>query len=572
MLSGMLLAISIQSFVLIDRLSLDVGSGLTALTGETGAGKSILLDALGLVLGGTVNRDLVRKDAKQAVITASFSLTEDDADIWDRLDRWGIPVNREEALVLTRVVPVRGASRAMINGQAVSARNLAELGQNLVEIHAQNSASSLQSVAAHRDLLDQFGGLTGQLTATMEAWRAYGATRDQRAAFERAVQQATEQQDWLAFQLSELQDLAPEPGEAARLTSERIRLLHASKLTAQLELADQALSGGQADQVLGQATRALDGVMRIPGLDDLPADDGLVREVRMASEAVERAMIELAEAGQLVARLVRQTHDDPSALSRIETRLFALRAAARKYRCEIDALPETCDALAAELADVESQSDQLDALRAEEDRLYQVWQTLADGLSAGRKQAARRLEAGLLEELGPLHLDRVRFQACIAPSEPGASGLHGHDVVEFLVETNAGEGFGPLRRIASGGELARFSLALKCALSQAGGARTLIFDEADHGVGGAVAAAIGERLARLGRGRQVLAITHSPQVASSACRQWRIRKTDQADGRVTTDVTQMDDGQRLEEIARMLSGSSITDEARAAASKLLEVA
>jgi DNA repair protein RecN (Recombination protein N) len=568
----MLLSISIRSFVLIDQLDLEVGQGFSALTGETGAGKSILLDALGLILGARPNRSLIRKGQDRAVIAASFGLTENDRAIFSLLDAWGIQVDPDEALVVKRIISTTGPSRALINDQAVSSRNLEEIGRFLIEIHGQNASASLFRVTNHRDVLDDFGDLSGKVDRTAIAWRKFRRAREAREGLEHRIQHAADHQDWLAFQLSELADLAPVPGEVTQLEAERRRLLHAGKITEHFRRADRALSAPEMERTLVEASRALEHVARALGGDTDPTGCELMAATQQAADALDRAVIEMEEAAQLVTHLARQHHADPDTLSRIETRLFALRDAARKHRCDVEALAEKQQQLSDELALIGEHGDALRGLKAKESELYELWERAADTLSQARRDAARALERAVCTELAPLHLDRVGFQVQFSPLDPESRGAVGTDRIEFLVETNLGEGFGPLRSIASGGELARFSLALKCALTRIGRARTLIFDEADAGVGGAVAAAIGERLAHLGGDRQVLGVTHSPQVASCARRQLRIRKQDRSGGRVTTEVTQLDDGQRLEEIARMLSGSSISDEARAAASKLLEVA
>ena len=566
----MIVALSIRSFVLIDRLDLDADTGFTALTGETGAGKSIILDALGLVLGGPANRKLVRCGETQASVTAEFALTADHP-VWPLLRESGVDADPGETLTLNRVVPETGPSRAFVNGQPVSAVLLAAIGEELVEIHSQHAASGLMRPSTHRSLLDAFAGLQSELAACAGAWAGYEAARQARENLAEAAKRAVAQQDWLEFAVEDLRKLAPEPGEASRLSAQRGALLQTEKLTETVEEADTAISAGAIEDGLARAARAAERVLRVQGLEHL--EGGVAEAARAAAEAIERTLIELAEAREAVTRLTQFTGHDAEALDHAENRLFALRAAARKYDADPDTLDALLETYSQTLALCHADTKALDEASIAEQRALDCWQSAADELSAARRAGAANLEQAIMNELAPLHLGRVRVQIAFAPISEGESGAHGKERVEFEVETNPGTGFGPLRTIASGGELARFSLALKCALSQAGGAGTLIFDEADQGVGGAVAAAIGERLATLASGRQVFAITHSPQVASSAQRQWRVRKSDDPEtGQVKTQLVQLDDGQRLEEIARMLSGSSITDEARAAASKLLEVA
>jgi len=346
--------------------------------------------------------------------------------------------------------------------------------------------------------------------------------------------------------------------------------MQAERLTEAINELDDALSTRSIEDTLSKAARAADRLVRIEGLDLI--DQGLARDAGAAAEAVERVLIELSEA-QGVANALK-VHDlhDAGALERIESRLLALRAAARKFESEPDDLFEALQRYRNALDLCVAETGMLQDLKAKEMAAQNEWARKAKALSQARGAGAKALEAKIMQELEPLHLPRVRVAVRFDEIGEEESGAYGLERAEFEVETNPGSGFGPLRQIASGGELARFSLALKCALAHAGIAGTLIFDEADQGVGGAVAAAIGERLARLSETRQIFAITHSPQVASNAHRQWRVRKQDTVEGTVQTAVSQLDDGQRLEEIARMLSGSSITDEARAAASKLLEVA
>ena len=565
----MIIALSIRSFVLIDRLDLDADHGLTALTGETGAGKSIILDALGLVLGGAVNRKMVRVGDSQASVTAEFCPPEDHI-VWAALAENGVDADHAETLTLCRIIQAKGPSRAFVNGQPVNAATLSAIGDCLVEIHSQHAASGLMRPSSHLALLDAFSG-NGTLAASCsQMWTTYETARQARRDLQAAATSAEERRDWLCFAVEELSKLGPEPGEAARLASQRGVLLQSEKLTENIEEADAALRAGTVEGAIAKAARATERVLRVQGLETM--EGGIAEAAQDAADAVERTLIELAEARTALTTLMTYTGHDDRALDQVEGRLFALRAAGRKYDANPDELHSVLETHRAALALCDADTAALDEAKALEAATQSDWQAAAEALSTARQAGAKRLEKAIMRELKPLHLGRVSVQIGFMPIGEDESGARGLERAEFEVETNPGAGFGPLRAIASGGELARFSLALKCALSDVGEAATLIFDEADQGVGGAVAAAIGERLAALSDGRQVFAITHSPQVASCAARQWRVMKAPDKAGALRTHVAQLDDGQRLEEIARMLSGSSITDEARAAASKLLEAA
>ncbi|MEQ3745735.1 MAG: DNA repair protein RecN [Henriciella sp.] len=565
----MIVALSIRSFVLIDSLDLEAQTGFTALTGETGAGKSIILDALGLALGGPANRKQVRTGADRASISVEFELNQDHA-VWALLRHHDIEVSNEDTLILRRIIQRSGPSRAFLNEQPVSTALLSEIGAVLVEIHGQHAASGLMRPSSHRAMLDSFGGHTEDVKACASLWHAFEAARDHRQALEAAAKSAHERRDWLSFAVEDLSKLAPEAGECEALVAQRGVLLQSERITETIEEAHDALRDKALDESLSKAARATDRILHIRGLEALDAN--ILVAAKQAAEAVERTLIELAEAQEAVRGLLQFGGHDSNSLESAEGRLFALRAAARKYDCTPELLAEVLERHCADLALCNSDTKALEYAKQAETAARAAWAEVAQKLTEVRYKTAARLETTIMRELKPLHLGRVQVQVGFIPISEDESGAKGLERVEFQVETNPGAGFGPLKAIASGGELARFSLAFKCALSTAGGAGTLIFDEADQGVGGAVAAAIGERLGGLAKARQVFAITHSPQVASSAQRQWRVMKAPTQKGQLITHVAQLDDGQRLEEIARMLSGSSITDEARAAASKLLEAA
>ncbi len=565
----MLYALSIQSFVLIDRLDLEATQGFTALTGETGAGKSIILDALGLVMGSPADRKQVRVGADQANIAAEFALPPTHP-AWGVLDHHGIDHNRDETLILRRTVSKTGPSRAFVNAQPVAAAVLSELAEVLVEIHGQHAASSLMRPSTHLDLLDTYGGLEAQSDTCRKAWIAFEAARAARQQLEADVQSARDRQEWLTFAVDDLSSMAPEQGELEALTTRRGALLQSERITDAVSESTKALSDPKLEDALMRAAKAVDRIVRIPGLEAL--DDKLPDVAGGASEALERTLIELSEAQSHVSTLAQHSAHDASQLEAVEERLFALRALARKYDSQPELLADTLQRFQAELALCDSDAAAFEHAAKVEAETEAAWKEAAATLSEKRTQKAEDLERDIQAQLAPLHLDRVRVRVAFTPIGEGESGARGLEKAAFEVQTNPGANFGPLKAIASGGELARFSLALKCALSESGRACTLIFDEADQGVGGAVAAAIGDRLANLAEERQVFAVTHSPQVASAAGRQWRVMKEMNAHDQVFTHVAQLDEGQRLEEIARMLSGSSITNEARAAALKLLEAA
>lgn len=559
----MMLALSIRDFVLIARLDVSPGEGFTALTGETGAGKSIILDALALALGGAADRSVIRHGAAQASVAAEFA-PPPGHPVWDLLASHGVEAAHGETVTLKRLVRAEGPARAFINDQPVGAALLAEAGDLLVEVHGQHAASSLLRPATHRRLLDQFAGNESLLAACASAHAARVEAREARAALERDAQSAADERAWLQETVAELAKLAPQPGEATRLAEERAQLMQSERVLEAVAEATEAISTADADVALSRAARAAERICRLPGFDGVSG--ALPDAARAACEAIERALIELREAEGAIARLERLPMESGD-LDGVEARLFALRAAGRKLTCEADELTARWDDLAARLELAEAGEVGIEAARKAERAAEARWHTAAHALSKARKAAASQLETAIAAELAPLKLGRATIRVALVPLSPDETGATGAERAEFEAETNPGAGFGPLRKVASGGELARVSLALKCALAEAGSAATLIFDEADQGVGGAVAAAIGERLVRLSAARQVLAVTHSPQVAAAADAHWLVEKSGKAGG---TRLTALDAGKRQEEIARMLSGAEVTDEARAAAGRLLE--
>ncbi len=555
----MLTALSIANIVLIERLDLDFEAGLGVLTGETGAGKSILLDALGLALGARADSALVRQGADKAQVTASFAAPAANSALAVLLAENEVEVEPGEPLLVRRTLKADGGSRAFLNDQPCSAALLREVGGHLVEIHGQHDDRGLLAPAGHRALLDAYARAdNGAVAAAHAAWRAAEARL---AAAQAAISEAERDREWLEHCVAELQALAPQAGEEAELAEARAAMQKGERLAGELAAIMDAFDGSAGGPALlrGAARR----------LDRLAGDHPLLAE---ALAALDRAIIEADEAETKLNEAARAMEYDPERLESTETRLFELRAMARKHGCQPDELADLAGDLAARLDAIEGGSAGLAKLEAAVAETAAAYTHVATTLSDQRAKAAARLDAAVAGELVPLKLDAARFRTLVERLPAERWGPEGIDRVEFLISTNPGAPFAPLAKIASGGELSRFILALKVALAEEGGAETIIFDEIDRGVGGAVASAIGERLARLaGAGKQLLAVTHSPQVAAKGAAHFIIAKSSQ--GTVTrTSVRALDDAGRREEIARMLSGTEVTDEARAQAERLLEVA
>jgi DNA repair protein RecN (Recombination protein N) len=553
----LLTGLSIRDVVLIETLDLEFGAGLGVLTGETGAGKSILLDALGLALGTRADSGLVRDGQPQAVVTVSFDLPADHAARALLADN-GLESAAGEPLVIRRIVKSDGGSRALVNDQSASVGLLRDLGAMLVEIHGQHDDRGLLNPRGHRALLDSYGGID-----TSECERGYRGWREAETALATAREElelAARDRDYLEHNVAELVKLAPQPGEEEELAGLRSNMQKGSRLAEDIAAAGELLQGSEGGlSVLRQAARRLD---RIAGEHE---------KLSEALAAIDRAVIEAADAEDRLAEAAEALSYDPQRLEDAETRLFELRAVARKHRVEPDALAALAEELAAKLAAIEAGNDGLAVLERAVGESRAAYEAASARLSGLRAEAAARLDTAVAAELAPLKLDAAKFKTVIDPlDEPHWSG-RGRDRVEFEIATNPGAPFAPLVKIASGGELSRFILALKVALAEQGGATTMIFDEIDRGVGGAVASAIGERLHRLAEGAQLLVVTHSPQVAARGNRHLLIEKSHE--GLVTrTSVHLLDEGKRREEIARMLSGTHVTDEARAQAARLLEAA
>ncbi|MDP6774392.1 MAG: DNA repair protein RecN [Rhodospirillales bacterium] len=553
----MLRTLSIRDVVLMEKLDIDFHSGLCVLTGETGAGKSILLDALGLALGVRADSALVRHGAKQASVAAEFDV-DADHPACRILAEHGLD-GFDDTLILRRALGADGRSHAFVNDRPVSVSLLRQAGAALVEIHGQFESQKLLSPAAHRALLDSYGDLGTDADHTVEAYRTWLAATEARAAAEEAWEGARRDEEFLRYAVDEFAALDPQPGEDAALAAERAVLMHGEKLLEALNNAVVELGSGQgveaslrgAARHLEKAAEKADGRL-----------DGVIA-------ALDRAVIEAAEVSAGLERLSGAIDLDPRHLEGVEERLFALRALARKHGVEVDDLPATGERLTAQFAALRDGGAAVERLRRDEAASRDAFIQVAGDLSAARREAAARLDEAVARELGPLKLGKAVFATRVTPLDEGDWSESGADRVVFQAATNPGAPPGPLNRIASGGELARFALALKVVLAGADPVPTIIFDEVDSGVGGAVAAAVGERLARLAEDFQVVGVTHSPQVAARGVNHWRVSKADAGPG-IRTTVDALSETSRTEEIARMLAGARITDAARAAAESLLQ--
>ena len=553
----MLSRLSIRDIVLIERLDIDYAAGLSVLTGETGAGKSILLDAFALALGSRGDASLVRQGAEQGQVTAAFDV-EADHPVLALLGENG--VTAEDGLILRRVQLADGRTRAFVNDQPVSVQVLRALGTALVEIHGQHDDRAMVDVGSHRQLLDAYAGLESDAIAVSRAWTARRAAEAAVNAHRERVEQARREADYLRYAVDELTKLAPETGEESSLAEKRTAMMQIDKVAEDLRDAHEAVAGDRSPTAsLSAALRRLERRRaQAPALID------------PAIKAIDASLTALDEAGSHLDAALRAADHDPRELDRIEERLFALRAAGRKYNVAVDDLAALSARHAADLATIDAGAEELKKLEAAAGAADAAYTKAAAALSAARKKAAAKLDKAVTAELKPLKLERARFFTSIEPDGPGPDGI---DRIEFWVETNPGTRPGPLMKVASGGELARFLLALKVVLADRGSAPTLVFDEIDTGVGGAVADAIGQRLARLASKVQVVAVTHAPQVAARADRHYLITKDALARGkRVATNVSELAAERRREEIARMLAGAEITEEARKAAERLIRAA
>jgi len=564
----MLIGLGVRDVVLIERLDLAFGPGLTALTGETGAGKSIILDALGLATGARADAGLVRRGAGQASATAIFAADAGHA-VWSILEERGLGGAPDEDLVLRRTLSADGRSRAFVNDQPATVAVLRELGALLVEVHGQHETVGLLDAATHRPLLDAFGGLAAETGACAEAWSRWRAARERAATLKDAAGRSAEEAEELGARLAELDRLDPREGEETELAGERALLGAAEKMLADISQAAEGFGGGALSQRLGASLRSLERARDRALATGADAEGRALRLIGAAIEATGAALSELAEAEASVDAAAEAFDVEPDRLETVEERLFALRAAARKLGVPVDALPAARIELAERLQAIEHGEESLAEAEQAAAAARTDYLAAAKALSLARRAAGDRLAAAVEAELAPLKLEKARFRVAVEPLPDERAGPAGADRVQFEIATNPGAPFGPLGSIASGGELSRFALALKVALAGRGGAQPLmIFDEVDQGVGGAVADAVGQRLKRLAADTQVLVVTHSPQIAARADSHWRVVKVGEGD-KVRTDVDVLAAKDREEEIARMLSGAEITEAARAAARALM---
>ncbi len=552
----MLTSLAIRNIVLIDALDLSFAQGLGVLTGETGAGKSILLDALGLVLGNRAETALVRAGEDKASVTGTFEFGRLPPAVAEALDEAEVELEKGEPLIIRRTLKADGGSKAFVNDQPVGVALLRSIAPALVELHGQHDDRGLVNPRGHRALLDRYAdGDVAGVAAAHAKWQEADARL---AAARDAIARAKADQDLMLAHLAELTNIAPEEGEEQQLALARADMQKGEKLSGDLEELRAFWDG--SDSALAQMRSAA------RRLDRIAEQHPLLTE---ALAALDRAVIEAGEAEEKLIAAAEAMQFDPLELDRIETRLFELRALARKHDCSVDDLPATMRHLREQLDAIEHGEADIAALEKEAGAARQAYVALAEALHAMRVSAGMALDEAVAAELAPLKLDAARFRTSVTRLEEDKWNASGMDAVEFLIATNPGADFAPLAKIASGGELSRFILALKVALAEKGGAATVIFDEIDRGVGGAVASAIGERLARLASDGQLLAVTHSPQVAARGNRHYMIAKS--SEGTVTrTSVALLDEAGRQEEIARMLSGAEITAEARAQADRLLE--
>ncbi|WP_372005316.1 DNA repair protein RecN [Tistrella mobilis] len=555
----MLASLSIRDVVLIDRLDLDLGPGLAVLTGETGAGKSILLDALGLALGARGDSGLVRAGAAQASVTAVFEVAEDHPAL-AMLAGQDIPAALP--LILRRTVTPDGRSRAWVNDRAVGVGLLRQLGEVLVEIHGQHDQHGLLDPRTHREVLDQFGGheaLKAEVARRFREMQAADTARDRAEAEAEAVRR---EEDHLRTSLADLDKLKPQPGEEEDLVHRRQRLQNADRIVAALNAALDALNGEPTLEV-----RLLDADRALQRLPDAETDE----RVRQLRAGLERASIEIGEGVAGVERLLADLDLGEDSLEVVEDRLYALRAAARRHQVTTEDLPELARKLRARLELIDGGGTVAAKLTAAAAEARRVYRKAAEALSQARKAAADELIKAIAAELGPLRMGRVEIAVAFEPLPEDAWGPEGIERCQFMVRTNPGAPAGPLARVASGGELSRLMLALKVVLARTASAGTLVFDEVDSGIGGAVADAVGERLQRLGGHAQVLVVTHNPQVAARGDLHLRVAK--RIEGETTlTEVRALTAAERREEVARMLSGAELTAEARAAADRLMSLA
>ena len=554
----MLVSLAIKDIVLIDRLRIEFEDGLCVLSGETGAGKSILLSSIGLAIGARGGKDLIRHGKDQGSVSAEFSLAEDHK-VWSILKAQDIDCG-EDQVILRRTVLKDGKSRAFINDQSVSISLLRTIGENLVEIHGQHDERGLLNPAGHRDLLDDFGDYSSLRKKVSKNFETLIQLKKVLLSEQEKLDLAKQDEEYIRHNLEELETLNPIRGEEEILAKERSRMMQGESLSEGLgELLDKLLSDKGVDTVLRATIRKMERIAaQAPGL------------LEKVSESLERAANETSEAIAELENTIRNLEFNPYDLENTEERLFSLRAAARKHNCQVDQLVDLKTDFEKNLSTIAYGDEEVNRLNNEVKIAQNIYEKSVDELSKERKKAAGVLDKSVNQELPSLKMDKASFKTFLEPLEKENWNAYGGERVDFRVSTNPGAPFGGLIKIASGGELSRFILALKVVLARKTSIATLIFDEIDQGVGGAVANAVGGRLSELAKNAQIMVITHSPQVAARGNSHWYINKvTSATDGSVVTGITLLNDEKRREEIARMLAGAEVTEEARAAADNLL---
>lgn len=554
----MLISLHIQNVVLIDRLQIDFARGLSALTGETGAGKSILLDALGLALGARADSGLVRSGASMAQVIATFHAPA----VKNVLENHGVQTQEHDfTLILKRQVYTDGRSKAFINDQPVSAGLLKTIGTALVEIHGQFDTQSLLNASEHLGMLDRFAGLQGECDDVASLYDSWQKAEQDLAALRHTAQEADRQKSYLQQAVEDLEALAPQVDEEKALLAKRITLQHRDAVLNACQLVHDYISGeGGADEKLLSSLRVLEKTAQKAGL----IFDSVIQKISMLRH-------DLDEILSNVSTIAGTDSEAGESLEALDDRIHDLRQMARRYQCQPDELNNKLEAFKSSLSLIASGDDMIARQQQVAHGAAKEYQRHAQKLSDKRKQAAKKLDQGVMRELPPLKLEKAHFETHILSQEmPKNWGRHGIDTAAFLVSTNPGAPPGPLAKIASGGEMARFMLALKVVLISSEGPQCLVFDEVDSGISGATADAVGQRLAKLSQSQQILVVTHSPQVAALANQHFVVLKSSEKMETLTTIQPLLDKAARREEIARMLSGALITDEARAAAHKLLE--
>ena len=561
----MLASLSIRNFVLIDRLDIDFSRGLCVLTGETGAGKSILLDALGLAIGGRADSSFVRgghNSGLKAMITATFDIPRDHEAL-ARLAENDIEMpDAGEPLILRRILTADGRSRAFVNDQPISAGALRNIGETLIEIEGQFASHGLLDPSNHRNALDSFGRLEKMVTATRDTWNTMTAAEKALATARDEIERIASEGDYLRHVYAEIDEFDPQEGEEAELSEARSLMMNSEKIAESINQALETLSGHKGLQAaLSKAARSLE-----------RANEQAAGTLKAVLESMESTSNEAATTVDLLSEALRSLDQDPAQLERLDERLFGLRALARKHNTSVDSLAELRAEFARKLERLDDADRDLSRLQTEAREARAAYQEASRSLHDARAKSAGALDSAINQELPHLRLEKAKFATQVTELAETAWSSHGIDNVTFDVTTNPGQPAGPINKVASGGELARLLLALKVALSTSNRVTTLVFDEVDAGVGGATAASVAERLSRLSDGVQVLVVTHSPQVAARGARHLHVMKsietTDGGDSTVTA-VTELSAGERREEIARMLAGAKVTEEARAAADSLI---